>query len=194
VGVGSVDPLHGEPQALKVPVAGDVNAFEVTEQRGTGVPGRVRRRVHDVVAVEGAQRDELHVFDVQTRQEALEGLANFVEAGLGPADQVHLVDGDHQVRNAQQRCDVGVTAGLFDDSQTGIHQHDGEVGGGGTGHHVAGVLHVAGGIGDDELATRGGEVAVGDVDGDALFAFGAQAIGEIGQVDLAATGDVGGTF
>lgn len=53
---------------------------------------------------------------------------------------------------------------------------------------------MAGGIGDDELTTRGGEVAVGDIDGDALFAFGAQAVGEVGQVDLAATGDVGGTF
>ena len=53
---------------------------------------------------------------------------------------------------------------------------------------------MAGGIGDDELATRGGEVAVGDVDGDALFAFGAQAVSEVGQVDLAATGDVGGAF
>ena len=85
-------------------------------------------------------------------------------------------------------------AGLFDDSLTGIDQHDGQIRCGGTRDHVAGVLHVAGGIGDDELATRGGEVAVGDVDGDALFAFGAQAVGEVGQVDLAATGDVSGTF
>ena len=39
-----------------------------------------------------------------------------------------------------------------------------------------------GGVGDDEFAFRGGEVAVGDVDGDALFAFGCQAVGQAGEV------------
>jgi hypothetical protein len=43
---------------------------------------------------------------------------------------------------------------------------------------------VAGGVGDDERPARGGEVAVGDVDGDALLALGAQAVGEQGEVDL----------
>ena len=62
------------------------------------------------------------------------------------------------------------------------------------GDHVARVLDVAGGVGDDELASRRGEVAVGHVDGDALFAFGAQAVGEIGEVDLAVARDVGGTL
>ncbi len=40
-------------------------------------------------------------------------------------------------------------------------------------------------IGDDELALRRGEVAVGHVDGDALFALGAQAVGEQREIDLA---------
>ena len=69
-----------------------------------------------------------------------------------------------------------------------------EVGGGSAGDHVARVLHVAGRVGDDELAPRRGEVAVGDVDGDALLALGAEAVGEVGQVDLAAAGDVGGAL
>ncbi len=38
-------------------------------------------------------------------------------------------------------------------------------------------------VGDDELAVGGGEVAVGYVDGDALLALGAQAVGELGEVD-----------
>ena len=38
------------------------------------------------------------------------------------------------------------------------------------------------------------KIAVGDVNGDALFAFGAQAVGEVGQIDLAAAGDVGAAF
>jgi hypothetical protein len=40
------------------------------------------------------------------------------------------------------------------------------------------------GVGDDELALRRGEVAVGDVDGDTLFALGLEAVGEEGEVDV----------
>jgi hypothetical protein len=42
--------------------------------------------------------------------------------------------------------------------------------------------HIAGGVGEDEPALRCGEVAVRDVDGDALLAFGAQTVGEQREV------------
>ena len=70
----------------------------------------------------------------------------------------------------------------------GVEQEDGGVRGGGAGYHVARVLFVAGGVGDDVFAPRGAEVAVGDVDGDALFAFGFEAVGEGGEVGGAARG------
>jgi hypothetical protein len=44
---------------------------------------------------------------------------------------------------------------------------------------------VPGGVGDDELAPLGGEVAVGDVDGDALLALGLQAVDQQREVELA---------
>ena len=59
-----------------------------------------------------------------------------------------------------------------------------EVRGGRAGDHVARVLNVAGRVGDDELALRRREVAVGDVDGDALLALGPQAVGEQREVHL----------
>jgi hypothetical protein len=40
-------------------------------------------------------------------------------------------------------------------------------------------------VGDDEPPPRRREVAVGDVDGDALLALGAQAVGQQREVDLA---------
>jgi hypothetical protein len=40
-------------------------------------------------------------------------------------------------------------------------------------------------VGQDETALRGGEVAVGDVDGDALLALGAQTVGQAREVELA---------
>jgi hypothetical protein len=63
-----------------------------------------------------------------------------------------------------------------------VDQDDGEIGGRGGGDHVARVLLVARRVGDDVLARAGGEVAVGDVDGDALLALGLQAVGEQREV------------
>jgi hypothetical protein len=40
-------------------------------------------------------------------------------------------------------------------------------------------------VGQDEAAPRGGEVAVRDVDRDALLALGAQAVGQAREVELA---------
>ena len=61
---------------------------------------------------------------------------------------------------------------------------NGQVGCGGPGNHVAGILDVAWRIGDDELAARGGKVTVSDVDGDTLLAFGTQTIGQQSQIQV----------
>jgi hypothetical protein len=50
---------------------------------------------------------------------------------------------------------------------------------------------VAGRVGDDELAPGGVEVAVGDVDRDALLALGAQAVGQQGEVGVAVAAALG---
>ncbi len=39
-------------------------------------------------------------------------------------------------------------------------------------------------VGDDELALVGGEVAVGNVDGDALLALGGEAVDQEREVDV----------
>ena len=75
--------------------------------------------------------------------------------------------------------------GLLNHALAGIHQHDGQVGVARAGYHVAGVLHVARGIGDDELAARRGEIFMRHVDGDALFTLRLQAIRKQRQVHVA---------
>ena len=67
-----------------------------------------------------------------------------------------------------------------------IDKNDGEIGGRGAGRHVAGVLLVAGRIGDDERALRGGEEAIGDIDGDALLALGLEPIDQQREIDILA--------
>ena len=67
----------------------------------------------------------------------------------------------------------------------GVDQDDRHLGGRCTRHHVAGVLLVTRGVGNDELALRGREVAVRHVDRDALLAFGLETVGQqckVGQL------------
>ena len=71
-----------------------------------------------------------------------------------------------------------MAARLLGHPAAGVDEHEREVGGRRPGRHVARVLRVAGAVVQDEAAGRRGEVAVGDVDRDALLALGAQAVGE----------------
>ena len=68
----------------------------------------------------------------------------------------------------------------------GVQQNDGQLRRRSAGGHVARVLLVAGRVGQNEFALGRREIAVGDVDGDALLAFGAQAVGEQRKIDFAA--------
>ncbi len=101
---------------------------------------------------------------------------------LAVLDEVDLVDGDDDVRHPHQRGDGEVPAGLLEHALAGVDEQHERVGRGRPGHGVAGVLHVAWAVGEHERALRRGEVAVGDVDRDALLALGAQAVGEQREV------------
>ena len=112
------------------------------------------------------------------RAELAKLVLDLLEALLREVDQVHLVDAHDQVRDAEQRAMNACRLGLLDDALARVDQHHRQIGRRGAGDHVARVLLVAGGVGDDELALRGREVPVGDVDRDALLALGPQAVGQ----------------
>ena len=82
---------------------------------------------------------------------------DLVEHGPVEVDQIDLVHRQHDVADAEQAGDDGVAAGLRQQALARIDQQHGEIGVGGAGRHVAGVLLVAGRVGDDEgapLASR----------------------------------------
>ncbi len=108
---------------------------------------------------------------------------DLAEHGLAEVHEVDLVHGHDHVRHAQQLQHGQVPAGLLQDTLAGVDEHDDGIRGGRAGHRVLGVLHVPGAVREDEAAAVRGEVAVGDVDGDALLALGTQAVGQQGQVD-----------
>ena len=106
--------------------------------------------LHHVVTGERRDRDRGDLGDAQLGGVRRELLGDRREDGLLVLDEVHLVDGEDDVRDAQERGDGGVPAGLLDDAVAGVDEDHGQVGGGGAGDHVAGVLHVSGGVGEDE--------------------------------------------
>lgn len=76
----------------------------------------------------------------------------------------------------------------------GVDEHDGQLRSRRAGDHVAGVLDVPRRVGDDEFPLGRGEIAVGDVDRDALLTLGAQAVGDQGQVRVVVSAFLGGAF
>ncbi len=183
-GLGPDHPLDREAGVDEVAVRRDVDLLQVVQQGGPLVPGHVGRTLDHVVALQGRDGDEAQIGHVQPAGEGGELLADRLEHLAVVVDQVHLVDAQQQVGHPEQRGQEGVPAGLLDDPLAGVDEHDGEVGRGVPRDHVAGVLDVTGGVGDDELAGRGGEVAVGHVDGDALLPLGPEAVGQQGQVGV----------
>ena len=169
-----------------------MHVLEVVQQRRPLVPRHRLRALHHVVAQQRRDRDEGHVGDLKARGEALEVVHDLVEHALLEVDQVHLVDAHDHVRDRKQRADERVTLGLRHHPLARVDEHDRQIRRGGAGDHVARVLLVAGGVGDDELALVGGEEAVGDVDGDALLALGGEAVDQQGEIDLVAAAAVAG--
>ena len=89
------------------------------------------------------------------------------------------------MRHAEQMRQIGVALRLRQHALARIDQHDRQIGRTRARDHVARVLLVSRRVGNDELALRCGEIAVGNVDGDALLALGKQTVGQKRKVDAA---------
>ncbi len=120
---------------------------------------------------------------IGVRQNAIELVDDVVEDRAIEIHQVHLVDREHVVVDAEQSCDLRVAARLHPHAVTRVDQQDRDIGRRRPGRHVARVLFVAGRVGEDELAPRRREVPIGHVDRDALLALGSQTVGKQREVD-----------
>ena len=186
VEVGPQHVLHGEAEVVQVVVVADVYGFEMIQQARAFVPRCASGLLHHIVAFEGGQGDALYVGDAERRHEGTEISDDAVKHFAREIQQVHLVHRQYDMPDAQQGAEERVAACLGDDARTGIHQNDGQIGCRAACDHVPRVLLVARGVGYDELAFVGREVAVGHVDGDALFAFGFQTVEQQGVVNVLA--------
>ena len=109
---------------------------------------------------------------------------DLLEALLAIPHQIHLVDGNDKIANPQETHQKRMAACLGQHALSGIDQDDRQVGGAGAGHHVAGILLMAGGVGDDIFALLGGEEPVSHIDGDPLFPFALQTVNQESEIEL----------
>ena len=105
-------------------------------------------------------------------------------------DQIHLVNGQNNVANAHHGDNAMVPAGLRQYALASINQQNRQLRRGGTGSHVACVLLVTGCVGNNVTPPVGCEKPVSDINGDALFTLGFQAIHQQREIDLLALGAI----
>lgn len=151
---------------------------------GPLIPRHVGRAGGDVRAGQTRQRNGCEPIDPDGLRKGRIVGDDRVEDRLVMADQIHLVDRQHDLPDADQLRQIAVPPRLGQHALARVDQDHRQIGGRGAGHHVAGVLFVARRIGDDELALLGCEEAIGDVDRDALLAFGGKAIDQQREVDI----------
>ena len=163
-----------------------LDGFEGLHERWAFVPAGAIALGEYVVAVERRDGNATDVADAELGcKQAVLGADGF-ERLLLEVDQVHFVDGEYHVLDTQQRHQISVTACLGLHPYAGVDQDDRQLRRRGAGHHIAGVLLVSRGVGDNELALVRGEVPECDVDVDALLTFGLQAVDQQGQIDFVA--------
>ena len=85
--------------------------------------------------------------------------------------------------DAEKVRDERMPAGLRHHAVSRVDQDDCEIAVAGAGNQVSRVLFVAGSIGNDELPLWRGKVTIGHIDGDALFAFCLQSVGQQGKIN-----------
>jgi len=181
--VGAIHPLHRQAERFFPAIILDLHRLQMVHQGRPVVPRGVGAGVDDVIPAEGGDGDGRNGGKAEWDGELLVVAADRLELLLVEIDQVHLVDRQDDMADADQGDQVAVSPRLGEEPLAGIDQDDRHLGGGCAGDHVAGILLVARGVGDDELALVGGEVAVGHVDGDPLLPLRLQAVQEEGIVD-----------
>ena len=164
----------------------DRHRFQMLDHCRAVVPRHPVSALDHVVALERADRDEHRLAGREVACEILELGDDLAEHVLAVVDQVHLVYRDDEVRDPEQRRDERVASRLRQHALARIDQHDREMCRRRAGRHVARILFVSRRVGDDELAFRRREVAVGDINGDSLLALGPQSVGQQREVNSAA--------
>ena len=181
--IGPNDALNGEPKALQRITVRQGHGFQMLEQRWPVVPAHSRAALDYVVSFKRADGDALDVGDSKLGSQSDEVVFQLQKEIFAILGQVHLVHSGKHVFDSQNGSNKCVAPRLRKKSFGSVNQNDSQVGCRSACRHVSGVLFVAGRVRNDEFAPRGRKIAVSHVNGDALLAFGTQAIRDQRKID-----------
>ncbi len=97
-----VDPLHRQAKGPATIGFGDGHRFEILHQVRPLVPGGVAARRENIVPFKGRDRDRLDPVEAESGGEVFVIAQNLGEPVFAVADQIHLVDRQHDVADADQ--------------------------------------------------------------------------------------------
>lgn len=169
--IGVVDPLHGHAKRFALAVGRHVDGFKSMEERRPVIPVHRNGRLDHIVTGQGRNRNAGDVSEIESLRIVTIDSHNPVIDGPGPRREIHLVDRQDHVTDAQEGEDRGVAAGLRHDALTGVDEDDGEIGGPCARRHVARVLLAPRCVGDNKRTFVCRERAVGDIRRNPPFAF-----------------------
>lgn len=106
--------------------------------------------MRDVVAVARRERDRCDRLKGESGGESAVIVDDRRETPLVEVDQVHFVDRQDDMADAEQRTDVRMPPRLDQNALASVDQQDGEVGGRCAGRHIAGVLLMSRRVSDDK--------------------------------------------
>ena len=184
--IGPVDPLDRHAERIEVRGPRRLHGFEIVEQRRPAIPRQVFGTARDVIAAFCRDRNARDVDETEVGRQFAEGGFDRAECVARPADAIHLVDGEHDMADAEHRQDHEVAFGLAGQAFLDGDQDEREIGDGSAGRHVGGIFLVPGRIDDDELAARRREEAIGNVDRDVLLALGRQSVQQQREIERVA--------
>ena len=161
----------------------DFDGFKKFEKPRSRIPRHPRAGFGDVITFQGGYWNAINCRSAEAIYEIRKILPNFLVAFPAVIHQVHLVDCDNEMADAQKMRDERVTPRLRHDSVPCIDQDDRQITVTGAGDKISRVLLVSGRIRDDELSFGRGEVPIRNVDRDALLALGAQTVGQQREID-----------
>src|SRR5690349_869666 len=130
--------LNGKAEGERDAIFAGGCAFQSLQHRRAVVPWHALACIYDIVAVERAYRDARNAREVEARSELHQVCSELIEALRIEADEIHLVDGEQEMRNAQEIREIHMPPRLRQHAIASIDQYNGKVGCRCGGHHVAG--------------------------------------------------------